>query len=55
MLGRLDVIMADPTTYDDAQKAEAYGRKHAEASEAMSRAESLWMEALERLDEAERT
>ena len=34
--------------------AEAFGRKHAEVSEAMLRAESLWMEALERLEAAER-
>ena len=54
MLEKLDAIMADPATYDDAQKAEQWGRKHAEASEAMLRAESLWMEALERLDAAER-
>ncbi|KGJ04975.1 ATP-binding cassette, subfamily F, member 3 [Paracoccus halophilus] len=55
MLEKLDAIMADPDTYDDAQKAEAYGRKHAEASQAMQRAESLWLEALERLEAAERT
>ena len=54
MLEKLDAIMADPATYDDAQKAEAFGRKHAEVSEAMLRAESLWMEALERLEAAER-
>ena len=55
MLEKLDAIMADPATYEDAQRAEAFGRKHAEASEAMQRAESLWMQALERLDVAERT
>ena len=54
MLEKLDAIMADPRPDDDTQKAEQWGRKHAEASEAMLRAESLWMEALERLDEAER-
>ncbi len=54
MLEKLDAIMADPATYDDAQKAESFGRKHAEASEAMLRAESLWMQALERLEAAER-
>lgn len=54
MLDKLDAIMADPATYDDAQKAESFGRKHAEASEAMERAESLWMQALERLEAAER-
>ncbi|MFH5776093.1 ABC-F family ATP-binding cassette domain-containing protein [Paracoccus broussonetiae] len=55
MLEKLDAIMADPSTYDDALKVEQFGRKHAEASEAMLRAESLWMKALERLEEAERT
>ncbi|HWL56064.1 MAG TPA: ABC-F family ATP-binding cassette domain-containing protein [Paracoccus sp. (in: a-proteobacteria)] len=55
MLEKLDAIMADPATYDDSQRAESFGRKHAEASEAMLRAESLWMEALERLEQAERT
>ncbi len=55
MLGKLDTIMANPSTYDDALKAEQLGRKHAEASEAMLRAETLWMEALERLEKAERS
>lgn len=54
MLEKLDAIMADPATYDDAQKAESFGRKHAEASEAMQRAETLWMQALEQLEAAER-
>ena len=54
MLDKLDAILADPATYDDAQKAEAFGRKHAEASDAMQRAEGLWMTALERLEQAER-
>ena len=52
MLEKLDAILADPATYDDAQRAEAFGRKHAEATEAMSRAEGLWMQALERLETA---
>ena len=54
MLSKLDAIMADPTTYDDTWGAEKWGRKHAEASAAMLRAETLWMEALERLETAER-
>ena len=37
----------------DPAEVEKWGRKHAEASEAMIRAESLWMEALERLESAE--
>lgn len=54
MLEKLDAIMADPATYDDAQYAEKWGRKHAEASEAMQRAEALWLKALEVLETAER-
>ena len=54
MLEKLDTIMADPATYDDAQYAEKWGRKHAEASEAMQRAEELWLKALEVLETAER-
>jgi ATP-binding cassette subfamily F protein 3 len=52
MLEKLDAILADPATYDDAQRAEAFGRKHTEANEAMARAEGLWMKAMERLEKA---
>ena len=52
MLEKLDTILANPATYDDAQRADAFGRKHAEATEAMARAEGLWMQALERLETA---
>ncbi len=54
MMSKLDAIMADPATYDDAVATEKWGRKHAEISEAMLRAEALWLEALERLETAER-
>jgi len=54
MLDKLSVKMADPRVYDDAAEVEKWGRKHAEATEAMTRAESLWMKALERLERAER-
>ncbi len=54
MLDRLSEKMADPSLYDDPAEVEKWGRKHAEASEAMIRAEALWMEALERLEAAER-
>ncbi len=54
MLEKLDAIMADPATYDDAVASEKWGRKHAEATEAMSRAEALWLQALERLEKAEK-
>ena len=54
MLEKISARMADPTLYDDPAEAEKWGRKHAEASEALPRAEALWMEALERLEDAER-
>ena len=54
MLDKLGVKMADPKVYDDPDEVKKWGRKHAEATEAMTRAEALWMQALERLDRAER-
>ena len=52
MLGKLDLKLADPSIYADPAEVEKWSRKHAEAREAMTRAEALWMEALERLEEA---
>ena len=46
--------LADPKVYDDPFEVKKWGRKHAEATEAMTRAEALWMKALERLERAER-
>ena len=54
MLDKLGVKMADPKVYDDPDEVKKWGRKHAEATEAMTRAEALWMQALERLERAER-
>ena len=54
MLDKLGVKMADPKVYDDPFEVKKWGRKHAEATEAMTRAEALWMKALERLERAER-
>ncbi len=54
MLKRISAKMADPALYNDPHEAERWGRKHAEATAALPRAESLWLEALERLDAAER-
>lgn len=53
MLEKLDLKLADPTIYQNPAEAEKWGRKHAEAVEAMSRAESIWMNALENLELAE--
>lgn len=55
MTKKLDAILADPATYENSLRAKQFGRKHAEAVDAMQRAESLWVQALERLEEAERT
>ena len=55
MLEKLDAILADGTLYDAGRTAEAekWLKKHAEAREGLSRAEALWMEALEALENAE--
>ncbi|WP_134680710.1 ABC-F family ATP-binding cassette domain-containing protein [Paracoccus ravus] len=55
MTKKLDAILADPATYEDSLRAKQLGRKHAEAVDAMQRAESLWVQALEKLEQAERT
>ncbi|WBU51779.1 ABC-F family ATP-binding cassette domain-containing protein [Paracoccus sp. SCSIO 75233] len=54
MLDKLGAKMADPAIYDQPAEVEKWGRKHAEASEAMIRAEDLWTAAMERLEQAER-
>lgn len=53
MLEKLDAKLADPTIYGNPAEAEKWGRKHAEAREAMTRAEDLWMTALENLEIAQ--
>ena len=53
MLRKLDLKLADPQVYGDAAEAEKWGRKHAEARDAMTRAETLWERALEELEKAE--
>lgn len=54
MLKKLDEILANPALYEPDKAAEAgkWSRKHAEAREAMERAEALWMDALEKLEAA---
>ncbi|TRW96814.1 ABC-F family ATP-binding cassette domain-containing protein [Paracoccus sp. M683] len=53
MLARLDEKLADPAIYQNPAEAEKWGRKRAEAVAAMSRAEDIWMNALENLELAE--
>lgn len=52
---KLSAKLADPELYSDAKKSdlEVWNKKFAEITEAMERAEMLWIEAQERLDEAE--
>ena len=50
MLEKLDAKLADPGVYQNKFEAEKWGKKHAEAREAMARAEALWMQALEKLE-----
>ncbi len=54
MLEKLDEKLADPELYEASRAAERdkWLLKHAEAREAMGRAEELWMAALEALEEA---
>ena len=55
MIEKLDAILADSALYEAGKTAEAekWMKKHAEAREAMDRAEALWMDALEKLELAE--
>ena len=54
MLVKLDQKLADPKVYQNPTDAEKWGKKHSEAVEAMARAESLWLKALENLEMAEK-
>ncbi len=47
--------LAEPTAYDAANlgRTEVWQKKYAEISDALERAEALWMAAMERLEEAE--
>jgi len=55
MKARVTEKLADPTLYEDARihELEGWNRKFAEIEEAMQRAEGLWLEAQEKLEEAE--
>ncbi|WP_212524697.1 ABC-F family ATP-binding cassette domain-containing protein [Actibacterium sp. MT2.3-13A] len=56
MREKLDAKLADPTLYEGGKADEIakWQKKHAEVVEAEERAEALWMDALEKLDSAER-
>ena len=55
MADKLSKKLADPSLYEDTRvgELEVWNRKYAEVREALERAESLWMAALEKLDAAE--
>ncbi|UWQ85469.1 ABC-F family ATP-binding cassette domain-containing protein [Leisingera caerulea] len=55
MREKLDEKLADPNLYEPGKAADmaAWQKKHAECIEALERAEGLWMEALEKLEQAE--
>jgi ATP-binding cassette subfamily F protein 3 len=55
MKDKLDIKLADPELYEAEKKDEArvWQAKHAEVIEALERAETLWMRALEKLEKAE--
>ncbi len=52
---RISAKLADPGMYDEARVNEAaeWQKKFAEVEDGLARAETLWMAALERLEEAE--
>ncbi|OOY12667.1 glycosyl transferase family 1 [Thioclava marina] len=55
MLEKLDAKLADPALYEAGKASDlaVWQAKHAEATQAMERAEALWMAALEKLEAAE--
>ncbi|EYD74109.1 ABC transporter ATP-binding protein uup [Rubellimicrobium mesophilum DSM 19309] len=55
MRDKLASKLADPELYEDARKGEleTWNRKYAEVMDGLHRAEALWMQAQEKLDEAE--
>ncbi|MGR3322772.1 MAG: ATP-binding cassette domain-containing protein, partial [Pseudooceanicola sp.] len=55
MSDKLSAKLSDPALYEDEKvgELEVWNRKYAEVREAMDRAESLWLSALERLETAE--
>jgi ATP-binding cassette subfamily F protein 3 len=55
MREKLDEKLADPSLYEPGKAAdiETWQKKHAECIEALARAETLWMDALEKLEQAE--
>ncbi|WP_299374658.1 ABC-F family ATP-binding cassette domain-containing protein [uncultured Tateyamaria sp.] len=57
MRDKLATKLADPTLYEDAKigEMEVWQKKYAEVMDALTRAETLWMQDLEKLESAERS
>ncbi|SFI71322.1 ABC-F family ATP-binding cassette domain-containing protein [Celeribacter neptunius] len=53
MSEKLQVKLANPELYEDKEAAVVWQKKYAEVSEAIDRAEALWMTALEKLEQAQ--
>ncbi|MGX0878848.1 ATP-binding cassette subfamily F protein 3 [Roseovarius sp. MBR-154] len=54
MEGKVAKKLADPTIYDDVHGVTEWQKKYAEIEDGLALAERLWLEALERLEAAER-
>ncbi|MEJ6398151.1 ABC-F family ATP-binding cassette domain-containing protein [Yoonia sp. 208BN28-4] len=56
MRDKLAKKLADPALYEDARKGEleTWNKKYAEVMDALERAEALWMQALEKLEKAQK-
>ena len=54
MEGKVAKKLADPAIYDDVHGVTEWQKKYAEIEDGLALAERLWLEALERLEEAER-
>ena len=56
MRDKLAKKLADPALYDEdaGNRAEPWQRKYSEVMNALDRADSMWMKALEKLEKAER-
>ena len=55
MREKLSVKLADPELYEDARKGEleTWNRKYAEVMDALDRAEKIWLDALEKLEQVQ--
>jgi len=52
MSKKLQIKLANPALYEDKEAAVIWQKKYAEVVDALERAESLWMDALEKLEKA---